>query len=146
VTGATSIHGSDGATPRRRTAAAQPALAAVLLALAIGAVGSAAAADGVAAPYTVSRVAPRSGAKAPAKAAAPLVDINSASRERLKALPGIDDASAARIVAGRPWLSKAELVTEKAIPAGVYQSIRKSIVAVQKMPPRAALAQRATRR
>jgi len=58
-----------------------------------------------------------------------LVDINSASRAQLKTLPGIGDAEVDRIVAGRPWLSKADLVAAKAIPAGTYLSITHSIVA-----------------
>lgn len=72
--------------------------------------------------------------KPPAVAAKPLVDINSASRRELKTLPGIGDAEADRIVAGRPYLSKADLVAVKAIPAGTYLSIKRSIIA---KPPKA---------
>jgi DNA uptake protein ComE-like DNA-binding protein len=60
-----------------------------------------------------------------------LIDINSASPAQLKTLPGIGAAEAARIVAGRPYLSKASLVTDHVIPAGVYQEIRHRIVAIQ---------------
>jgi DNA uptake protein ComE-like DNA-binding protein len=60
------------------------------------------------------------------------VDINSASKAELKALPGIDDALAAKIIAGRPYPSKAFLVTRNIIPAGSYAEIRKKIIAVQK--------------
>jgi DNA uptake protein ComE-like DNA-binding protein len=69
--------------------------------------------------------------KAPPKAAAPqkLVDINSASKKELKTLPGIGDAEADRIVAARPFLTKADLVSAKAIPAGTYLSIRRQIIA-----------------
>ena len=59
------------------------------------------------------------------------VDINSATRAQLKTLPGIGDLEVDRIVAGRPWHSKADLVGAKAIPEGVYVSIRHDIVAVQ---------------
>lgn len=62
--------------------------------------------------------------------AAPLVDINRASRRQLKTLPGIGDAQADRIVAGRPYGSKADLVATKVIPAGTYLAIRRLIVAV----------------
>ena len=128
-------------TPRRKTLA-QPAIAAALLVAAMGIAGGALGAEtGSAKASPAGAATPRSGA-----APAPLIDINSASRERLKALPGIDDAAARRIVAGRPYLTKADLVTEKVLPAGVYQSIRKSIVAVQKLPPREALARRAAPR
>lgn len=64
-----------------------------------------------------------------------LVDINSASRAQLKTLPGIGDADAERIVAGRPYLSKASLVTDHIIPAGVYQAIRQRIIAIQHTTP-----------
>jgi transposase len=60
-----------------------------------------------------------------------LIDINSASRAQLKTLPGIGDAEADKIIAGRPYLSKVHLVTEAGLAIGVYQSIRHQIVAVQ---------------
>lgn len=72
---------------------------------------------------------------APAK----LIDINSASRAQLKTLPGIGDAEAGRIIAGRPYLSKTHLVSDAGIPAGVYQSIRHRIIAVQNQAARAKL-------
>lgn len=75
----------------------------------------------------------------PAVAAAPaaLVDINRANRSQLKTLPGIGDAEADKIVAGRPYLSKADLVTTKVLPAGIYLSIKNRIIAKQdpKRPP-----------
>lgn len=61
-----------------------------------------------------------------------LVDINSAGKAELKKLPGIGDADADKIIAGRPYLTKAHLVTRKIIPAGVYESIKKRIIAKQK--------------
>jgi DNA uptake protein ComE-like DNA-binding protein len=71
------------------------------------------------------------------------IDINGASLAQLKTLPGIGDAEAKRIVAGRPYLSKASLVTDNIIPAGVYQTIRHRIIAIQHtMPKRAASADR----
>jgi len=59
------------------------------------------------------------------------VDINSASRAELMKLPGVNAADADRIVAGRPYLSKAHLVTRNVIPAAQYQGIRSQIMAVQ---------------
>ena len=59
------------------------------------------------------------------------VDINSASREQLRALPGIGAAQADKIVAGRPYLSKADLVSTQAIPEGVYLLLKDKIIARQ---------------
>jgi len=60
------------------------------------------------------------------------VDINSAGKSELKTLPGIDDVLAGKIVAGRPYPSKAFLVTRNIIPVGSYAEIKKKIIAVQK--------------
>jgi len=60
------------------------------------------------------------------------VDINSASREELKKLPGIGAAEADRIVAGRPYLSKAHLQTRNIVSPMVYQGLRERVVARQK--------------
>ena len=79
-------------------------------------------------PMAASAAASRAG-KAAVAAPGPLVDINRASRAQLKALPGIGDAYADRISAGRPYLTKADLVTNKALPAGVYLSIKGRIIA-----------------
>jgi len=61
-----------------------------------------------------------------------LVDINSASKVELKTLPGVGDAEAGKIIAGRPYLSKAFLVTHKVISEADYQRLRTLIVARQK--------------
>jgi DNA uptake protein ComE-like DNA-binding protein len=76
----------------------------------------------------------KAAAKAEAKAAAAkvkLVNINGASKDELKTLPGIDDALAAKIIAGRPYGSKAHLVTRKVIDAGQYESVRGLVIALQ---------------
>jgi competence protein ComEA len=70
--------------------------------------------------------------KAQSKPKAKPVDINSASKAELKKLTSIGDAEADRIIAGRPYLSKADLVTRNIIPRGVYEQIRQQIIAVQK--------------
>lgn len=73
---------------------------------------------------------------AKAKAAKPkpprLVNINGATKSQLTKLPGIDDALAAKIIAGRPYHSKADLVTREIIPQGTYEGLKRQIVAKQK--------------
>jgi DNA uptake protein ComE-like DNA-binding protein len=64
-----------------------------------------------------------------------LIDINKASRAELKTLPGVGDAEATKIIAGRPWLTKADLVTKNVLPEGIYVSIRDKIVAGQAGKP-----------
>lgn len=61
--------------------------------------------------------------------AAPLkrVDLNNAGKAELKTLPGIGNAEADRIIAKRPFNSKAGIVTDAGIPAGVYIAIKRQI-------------------
>lgn len=70
----------------------------------------------------------------PARAPPP-IDINSASRAQLMTLAGIDQAQADRVIAGRPYLSKADLASKQVIPTGVYLSIKNRIIAKQRGQP-----------
>ncbi len=64
------------------------------------------------------------------------VDINNASKDELKTIPGVTDAYADKIIAGRPYLTKAHLVTHNIISAGLYDSIKKRIYAKQNLQKR----------
>ena len=68
----------------------------------------------------------------PALAQANLIDINSASKEQLDALPGIGIARADAIIKGRPYKGKDDLVNKKIIPKNVYDGIKDKIIAKQK--------------
>jgi DNA uptake protein ComE-like DNA-binding protein len=92
---------------------------------------------------------PKPGASAPAKPAASapakpapkaaaekatagkLLDVNSASKADLEALPGIGEKYAQKIIDGRPYQRKDQLVSKKVIPQSTYDKVKDQLIATQ---------------
>lgn len=83
---------------------------------------------------TSAKATPKGAAERPKQSVAPKtkpLELNLASKAELMKLPGINESLAAKIIAGRPYLTKTNLVTRNILPVSLYKPIRHLVSARQ---------------
>jgi DNA uptake protein ComE-like DNA-binding protein len=94
---------------------------------------------------TTTNPTPPAAAMAPSTPAAPkapsrstaavpragLVDLNTATAAELKGLPGITDSDSAKIIRGRPYAEKSQLISRHVVSEATYDKIKDHVVAKQ---------------
>ena len=86
---------------------------------------------GTATKAAAAAVAKPAAAAMPAAAAAAPIDLNRATAAELEAIPGIGKAFSAKIIGGRPYANKAQLVQRKILTQALYDKIKDLVIAKQ---------------